>query len=183
MPMNNFNSNNNRNSVENSNRLREHDEQVRLRNASMMMMTTTTTTTGRPPMTRVHLTTTTTTSKMPLLYKLNINDSYSKALLDNIKSKDNNRLNILIKKPPMSGVGEDGSSGGQPKLGQLVVDTNLQNPISSSINSNSIMNINNNINLKHKLPVPVATTPFPFNQLNPIILNKDKFMHPQITTR
>lgn len=186
-------------------RYSEHDELLRIRNATATTTktttraTTTTTTTAsfqqRPKTTTYPqpsvtaqsaaslMHTTTTTKTTPLLYILNINDTYSKALLNNIKSKDN-RLNILIKKPPAI---VENSAVGQPKIGQLVVDTNLLSHPFSSINNNN--NNNNNINpsgvmmnsiVKNKIAV---TTPFPFNQLNPVILNKDKSLHPQITTR
>lgn len=102
----------------------------------------------------------TTTRSAPMLYKLNINDSYSKNLLDNVSLrtkfglKSNDKLNILIKKPSMEE---------QPKLGQLVVESNSNKHSSGGGGSNGV-------------------TPFSFNKLNPIILQKVKQDYSQTTT-
>lgn len=134
----------NTNNPTNKHKYNEHDELLRLRNVTTTATAATTSATA-------------TSHKTPLLYKLNINDSYSKNLLDNIKSKEN-RLNIVIKKP---------AAENQPKLGQLVVDTNL-NPNHKIFNHNKYIN---------------PTTQFPFNKLNPVIMPKVKPNHPEITTR
>lgn len=175
-------------------RFNEHDELVKLRNVTTtprpgvvvgggsLLSTQQRPNVSRPlhntttPFTTSPTTTTRTTTsppRAPLLYKLNINDTYSKSLLDNIKSKDN-RLNIVIKKPPLIDPTAKLGSGPHTKLGQLVVDTNINNN-NNNINFNSIPSVKNKVGV---------TTPFPFNQLNPVILSKqDKPVHPQITTR
>lgn len=166
----------------------EHDELFRVRTnissaslpqPSLLMAKVNARTTILTPTTKPSATTTTQTSTptAPLSYKLNINDTYSKALLDNINGRSRyngalkpaDKLNIWIKKPAQSATQEDPG-----KVGQLIIDTNQPNQQYNS-NSASVAKSSN----------PGAQFIDKLNKLNPIVLqqkvNKQDYLH--MTTR
>jgi hypothetical protein len=169
----------------------EHDELFRVRTnisnsaslpqPSLLMAKVNARTTLLTPTTKSASTTTTTqtsTPTAPLSYKLNINDTYSKALLDNINGRSRyngalkpaDKLNIWIKKPAQSATQDDPG-----KVGQLIIDTNQPNQQQYNSNSASVAKSSN----------PGAQIIDKLNKLNPIVLqqkvNKQDYLH--MTTR
>ena len=169
----------------------EHDELFRVRTnisnsaslpqPSLLMAKVNARTTLLTPTTKSASTTSTTqtsTPTAPLSYKLNINDTYSKALLDNINGRSRyngalkpaDKLNIWIKKPAHSATQDDPG-----KVGQLIIDTNQPNQQQYNSNSASVAKSSN----------PGAQIIDKLNKLNPIVLqqkvNKQDYLH--MTTR